>query len=315
VLATGRTADDGSYSLPYTVDAGTMVHVLAATTSDVGTRPLKVTKTNGSVHGFGSASFATGGNVQRDVLITEASKEAEAFNVFDMMVIGADVVRTRMGVATIEPIVAIWQNGSSDGTYYDGSLHLLGSSSDDDGYDDAVILHEFGHYVEAVYGGTDSPGGSHNGSAVDPRLGWSEGWATYFSSSARGNRFYMDSNSGGGFGDDLEVSVTMANAGGSMSQNVSENMVSQMLWDVGDGPPGDDDPRSGGDRHEDVMKIEVQYLRAGIGQARGVNGVDLVDWLDGWFKQQGLSTCAALRSIAQKHQFPYDFSAPGAACP
>jgi hypothetical protein len=315
VLATGRTDDQGHYSLSFEAAAGTMVHVLAATTSSAPERPVKVTKRNNNVHGAASTSFAAAASTQKDVLATEASHLGGAFNVFDQMIDGIDAVHVRMGIGQLQPLKAIWENGSQQGTYYDGSLNLLGGPDDDDGYDDAVILHEFGHYVEGVYGGTDSPGGGHDGSPADPRLGWSEGQATYFSSAVRNNHYYMDSNSGGGFGDDLEGRVTKATATGPMTQNVSENMVAQILWDIGDGPASDDDARTGGDRHEDVMKIENEYLANGITSTRGVQGVDLVDWLDGWFKLRGLSTCAAVRSILQTHTFPYDFHAPGANCP
>ena len=169
--------------------------------------------------------------------------------------------------------------------------------------------------MEAIYGGTDSPGGSHGGEAVDPRLGWSEGFSTYFSSAARANAFYMDSNSGGGFGDDLEHTVVKGQASGPMTQDMSEETVAEVLWDIGDGQSGDDDQRSQGDRHEDVLKVQTLYLKTSNGP-RGVTGVDLVDWLDGWFKLEGTSTCAAVRSIVvTTHTFPYDFNAPGAACP
>jgi hypothetical protein len=315
VLASGRSKDDGTYSLNYEAPAGTMVHISVAASSDVPDRPVKVRKLNDAIHGFGGASFAAAPSLSKDVLVTQASNEAQAFNIFDMMVLGADTVRLRMGVATIDPVDCYWQPGSTQGTYYDGALNLLGGPSDDDGYDDAVILHEFGHYVESTYGRSDNPGGGHNGEADDPRLAWSEGFSTYFSSVARGNVYYMDSNSGGGFGDNLDTGVTKANGSGPMTQDVSENMVSQMLWDIGDGPANDDDQRSGGDRHEDVLKIQTAYLKNGIGTTRGVNGVDLVDGLDGWFKKYGTATCAALKSIASTHTFPYDFKAPGAICP
>jgi hypothetical protein len=66
-------------------------------------------------------------------------------------------------------------------------LYILGGnngdvkSSDTDHFDDSVILHEYGHFLEAHYGHSDSPGGSHNGNfIIDPRLAWSEGFANYF---------------------------------------------------------------------------------------------------------------------------------------
>jgi hypothetical protein len=320
VLATGRTADDGTYSLSYDTPAGTMVHVLAATTSDLPTRPVKCVKSNNAVHGLASASFAAAVGTTQNILAKQAGSLAQPFNVFDQLITGIDTVHLRMGASTLSPIVAHWQIGDTDGTYYNGSLNLLGViNGDDDGNDDAVILHEFGHYVEDVYGQSDSPGGSHSGERVDPRLGWSEGWATYFSSAARGISFYADSMNAGaaGFGDDLEHTVFPdQDPNGPMTQTVSEETVAEVLWDIGDGQANDDDPRAGGDRHEDVMKVQTEYLHSGVTATRGVSGIDFVDFLDGWFKLRGTSTCAALRTIVVTvHKFPYDFNAPGAACP
>jgi hypothetical protein len=317
VLATGRTADDGTYSLSYDAPAGTMVHVLVATTSDLASRPVKVVKKAPSnvVHGLAGPSFASAVGVTQNLLAKESASLGQAFNVFDQMITGIDTVRARMGAASLSPIVTHWQINSDDGTYYNGSINLLGGPDDDDGYDDAVILHEFGHYVEAIYGKSSSPGGGHGGEAVDPRLGWSEGFSTYFSSAARGNQFYMDSNANGGFGDDLENALVKY-SGTNMTGLMSEETVAEVLWDIGDGQASDDDPRGGGDRHEDVMKVQIEYLHSGVTATRGVSGIDLVDFLDGWFKLRGTSTCTALRTIiATTHTFPYDFAASGAACP
>nr|HPI41570.1 hypothetical protein [Pseudobdellovibrionaceae bacterium] len=55
---------------------------------------------------------------------------------------------------------------------------------DTDHFDNSVILHEYGHFLEDVYGKSESPGGSHNGDfIIDPRLAWSEGWANYIQAS------------------------------------------------------------------------------------------------------------------------------------
>lgn len=55
------------------------------------------------------------------------------------------------------------------------------STADTDHFDRAVIIHEYGHFLEDVYAKSDSPGGSHNGNfIIDPRLAWSEGWAYFF---------------------------------------------------------------------------------------------------------------------------------------
>ncbi|MBX2996206.1 MAG: hypothetical protein KF681_15380 [Bdellovibrionaceae bacterium] len=86
---------------------------------------------------------------------------------------------------------------SSGGGIYTG-LYILGGiegsvCADTDHFDNSVILHEYGHFLEHVYATSDSPGGSHNGNKIiDPRLAWSEGWANFFQAVALGRPFYRD---------------------------------------------------------------------------------------------------------------------------
>ena len=48
-------------------------------------------------------------------------------------------------------------------------------------FDDFVIIHEFGHFLEDQCGKLSTPGGLHHLIArIDPRLAWTEGWANYF---------------------------------------------------------------------------------------------------------------------------------------
>ncbi|MES3036626.1 MAG: hypothetical protein V4736_01850, partial [Bdellovibrionota bacterium] len=56
-------------------------------------------------------------------------------------------------------------------------------TADTDHFDDTIVIHEYGHFLEDVYAKQDSPGGSHDGDfIIDPRLAWSEGWANFFQS-------------------------------------------------------------------------------------------------------------------------------------
>ena len=58
----------------------------------------------------------------------------------------------------------------------------LGNTSleNTDHFDDYVIIHELGHFVEDNCGQLITPGGSHvMVSRIDPQLAWSEGWANY----------------------------------------------------------------------------------------------------------------------------------------
>lgn len=312
-LAMGVTGDDGSYSLTFDGVSGQPIHVLAIPDSTAPTRPLQVVKNDGTLHGFGGATFPTA-TTEHDVLVTVESGAAGAFNIFDVVVVGLDRLRALDPAQPLRRVTAVWEVGSSDGTYYfNNELHLLGLASDDDGFDDTVILHELGHHVEDAYGRSDSPGGGHDGTPTDPRLAWSEGFATYFALAIRDLPVYMDSNAGGGWAYNADTSLTKANPGGPLTQPVSEDMVSEILWDMGDAPATDDDPLAG--VHDPVILVQ-RFLKTATLRAVGTSGVDLVDALDAWFVTAGLDSCTAVRSIVNTERtFPYDYGGSAGACP
>ncbi len=103
---------------------------------------------------------------------------------------------------------------------------------DTDEYDQHVLVHEWGHYLEDRLGRTDSPGGSHTISArLDPRLAFSEGWANAFSAMVLGDPIYKDSlglTQGSGFTFDVE-SNTAVNEGW-----YNESSVHSVLYDIFD---------------------------------------------------------------------------------
>ncbi len=317
-LAAGIVSDDGSYTLSYDTDDGTALHVSVAAYSALPARPISVKRNQSQVHSFGGETFTAADDVTQDLVVTDGSAVSEAFNIFDQLVQVMDAIGEVLGDPTPRALSAIWSRGSNQGTYYDPwstSIWLLGASSDDDGYDDTVILHESGHYVEDTQGRSDNPGGNHDGTATDPRLAWSEGFSTYWAMAMRGDSVYMDSNSYGGWGWDGDSSVTWASASGGMSQDVSENMVAEDLWDLGDSGGDDDDPMTSAG-HAAVLRVEVDYLSTATLRSVGVSGVDLVDFLDGWFLSRGLGACSATREVVTgTRAFPYDYAGPAGACP
>ncbi|MCF6281836.1 MAG: hypothetical protein L3J28_06420 [Candidatus Polarisedimenticolaceae bacterium] len=64
---------------------------------------------------------------------------------------------------------------------------MLNQSGDTDHFDDDVLLHEFGHFIETQYLTSDSPGGCHflTDNDLDLRLAWGEGWGTFFASAVK----------------------------------------------------------------------------------------------------------------------------------
>jgi hypothetical protein len=304
-LATVSTSDDGTFTLRYTAAATAQVRVTAYSRSRATARPARVRDASGYLHAQGTAAFAAGAAPPVDLLIT-ATGNAAAWNALDNMVRGMDLLRAH-GAGTISPLIVYWQLGSATGSYYQGGtneLHLDG----DDGYDDVVALHEFGHYVQDEYSASDNPGGAHDGSPADPRLAWGEGGATWFAIAARGVPYYIDYSSGGGWSVELEARVHAASMTGGLSQNISEWMVAEVMWDVSDGAlDGDSDPMSLGSR-ADVLDVLFGYLLDANRPDRGHSGVDLVDWLDSWFHEQGAASCSGMRTLLRdRYHFPYDF--------
>lgn len=95
--------------------------------------------------------------------------------------------------------LAVGQIGT---TFYGGTdsggvhrIYILGAANTDtDEYDDHVIVHEWGHYFQAVASRDDSIGGSHaSNDRLDPRVAFSEGWGNAWSGIALGDPLYRDS--------------------------------------------------------------------------------------------------------------------------
>ncbi|MEK7356871.1 MAG: hypothetical protein AAB250_10505, partial [Bdellovibrionota bacterium] len=145
-----------------------------------------------------------------------------AFNILDQILNAQEYLRTKTSgcsgtfgdcsAFTTAPLVLVyWTPGLSPGVYYgisggisfylndDKELYILGGISGDtevsdmDHFDNSVIVHEYGHFIEDQFGNPDSPGGSHNGnSVIDPRLAWGEGWANFFQAAVTGVPYYRD---------------------------------------------------------------------------------------------------------------------------
>lgn len=160
------------------------------------------------------------GNINADA-INSGELLGAAFNIFEQIVKANEFLQAQVGTCaftgcnavTVAPKVQIyWTKGFNPNAYFDSSsglsfylpgyrkLYILGGvdgdiyNSDTDHFDNSVILHEYGHFLEDVYTKTDSPGGSHSGnSIVDPRLAWGEGWGNFIQAAIRDEAKYRDS--------------------------------------------------------------------------------------------------------------------------
>lgn len=176
-------------------------------------------------------------------LATDANLKGAAFNILDQIYKAHDyLLNNTGGTFTVnQKIQAYWSKGVNPVTYFGGDadsgvsfyipgtnrLYILGgvhgdiTVSDTDHFDDSIIIHEFGHFVEDNYSKSDSPGGTHYGLyTIDPRLAWSEGFATYFASQVLNDPIYKDTY---GYNDSDGDPGTGYNYYYDMENNLNEN--------------------------------------------------------------------------------------------
>ncbi len=228
-----------------------------------------------------SASFTLAGNETSKAVTLSAATytgtlEGGAFNILDQIFQANEYIRNNSACAfcttfTVASKVRVfWTPGLSPGAYYSqptasisffissdepaygmaSGIYIMGGVNnstcvDTDHYDNSVIIHEYGHFLESAFAYTNSPGGSHNGnSVIDPRLAWSEGWSNFLQGAVRGEARYLDTtgNSDCSGGTGISVSLNLENIvsgqdavsgatylGEGIFREVS---VSRVLWDT-----------------------------------------------------------------------------------
>ena len=267
VLGNGYTDAAGNYSIIVSDDQPRTVYARVMTSSQnvpglnlevsddtVNPRPVYALGSDSRQRAAGQAAVDFGATLAPLAVGEKPYTElaAQAFNTYDMGVYAADWVAALEGARPTTLLRVGWnpnrETARTGSSYGSGRLNL----SDDDGYDDANILHEVGHYITSLYSRSNSPGGSHGLSDPyqDPRLSWGEGIATWFSGAILQHfnlpvpHVYSDRNSfgtSGGFGYHFE-SVSSSQRG-----PAAEAGITAAVWDIidsaatADGIAGDDD--------------------------------------------------------------------------
>jgi hypothetical protein len=202
------------------------------------------------------------------------SLEGGAFNIYDQILNANNFLRaqtddcqsafTDCAPFTVAPKATVyWAPGVNPASYFGiGSaisffeqdsavLYILGGlngnvdDEDTDHFDNSVIIHEYGHFLESQFSASDSPGGSHDAnSVIDPRLAWSEGWANFFGLAVSGDPTYRDTygNSDGTSGyyflNDLETNSPSQDVPATLGEgNFREFSITRALWDSIDPHP------------------------------------------------------------------------------
>lgn len=112
-----------------------------------------------------------------------------------------------------------------------GNLYILGAEGvDTDEFDDHIIAHEFGHYLENKIFRSDSIGGPHGlNDVLDPRVAFGEGYGNAISAMTFNDAIYVDTtgvNQAGGF----SLNVSSAPAGNQQKTIYNEGAMQYFLW-------------------------------------------------------------------------------------
>ena len=258
VVAEGQTGADGRFALAGPGDAATL-RVFARVRVRGHDVAIATDSNGGETHHLDvpldpPARARTGEDeAPLEVHAVDLTGDAGALHVVDTLLLGLDTVQRWTG-HTLPPVFAYWvRGGTREWSFYrgerpDGSgrfaLELLGgdpgqaSVTDTDEHDEAIVLHELGHFVMDRLTSDSSTGGTHpRGVGVDPGLAWEEGRATWFALSALGIPTYQDTIGVQPWGR-LRVDEDIESGLDEVPGIGSESGVSKVLWDLADGAEG-----------------------------------------------------------------------------
>ncbi|MES2854970.1 MAG: hypothetical protein V4692_03855, partial [Bdellovibrionota bacterium] len=220
----GETDGTGNFSINLPNDGGTYsVRVYSRSNNSSNTAYIMDTPTANVEYSLSSSVVSTGVPAPLTLVApATGTMTGAAFNILDQILNSQEYLRAQtLGctadyaqceVFTTAPLVYVyWKKGVSPGVYYgisgpisfylngDRQLYILGGVNgntdvaDMDHFDNSIIIHEYGHFIEDQFGNPDSPGGSHDGdSIIDPRLAWGEGWANFFQAAVTQDPYYRD---------------------------------------------------------------------------------------------------------------------------
>lgn len=220
VKATTNTTSDGAYSFIIQKNSVIKVRVKAQLLSSMSPSwDFKVTDntSNNGLYVLDGALASVGTqNSKRnlnaisgwDGTSYSATRAAAPFAILDNIYTAVNRISAAGNKKNLSPLELRWstKNSAADGdsskgeigtSYYDGSaIYILGDANNDtDEYDPHVLLHEWGHYLEAELFRSDSIGGDHSdGELLDLRVAMSEGFANAFSGMMINDINYADAS-------------------------------------------------------------------------------------------------------------------------
>ncbi len=233
----------------------------------------------------GTQQFPTGAGDFGDFILDHGSG-AVVMNILDEAVSGAlEYQAVDGGLPSGGTLYIEWDDISSPGSYYFGNQISLNT---DDGWDDSVIVHEYGHWVDSISWTTGQPGGAHfvNDTQQDPRLSFGEGFASYWQCAVKHREgepyptWYIDTNGSSGAGG-LGFSYDNEGPSYGVVGLASEVIVTATLYDIIDGPSSTDNTPGVDDENLELSPTEV--WEALNGNEMFIGYITLEDFWDSWF--------------------------------
>lgn len=264
----GSTDDSGNFSIVVPVSSSTNTLKVNSRISNSVTKAYIMNDPTNKDHYSLETTFTPSSSISVGTLVATASGDilGGAFNILDRIYSANKFLYTSTANCTSTfsdcvpfteaPLAYVyWKKGFNPGEYVsagalsyylpgENELYILGGSSgdvdnsDSDHFDNSVIVHEYGHFIEDNFSKTNSPGGSHTGnSIIDARLAWGEGWGDFFQAAVLNDPVYRDTsgNPDGSadvlFSEDLET-VDHDKPSTAGEGNFREFAITRLLWDA-----------------------------------------------------------------------------------
>jgi hypothetical protein len=310
-LARGKTDASGCFSIAVSDSATRTVYLRVLTTStQTSGLVIKVQAPGGAVYAIRTANLPNHGpntHVNWGTLVAAVGSGGEAFNVFDQLKDGAEFVKAVKGSYPSPTVTVNWaaNAGELGASYLTGCCTII--LRDYAGYDDTVILHEWGHYVEYQYWGNQNPTGTHALADCNQslKLAFPEGRATWFGNSVKrhfnraASNVYLRTTGAAGPGGlqnwfDLEGEPQYPCDG-----YASEVAIARSLWDIHDGASTPDATPGVDDGPMDTLSLaDFESWQVNAGPARTATSITYESFWDGWFDPSiNNGNLAAMRSL------------------
>ena len=330
-LAPAATADDGTFTLLVPPNSTFKVGVVSST-SHSGTRAhLEVrdpadqklyTVAMGDDAGGAFFTGASGSPVSVTLPSLAAHpssrRPAGIFNILDAALTSSDMARAHRG-SPLPILTLYWSPTSTEGSYFlptagpnsGAAIFVRGGNSDADDtdeFDDAVLEHEYGHFIIETDSRDSSLGGGHTlGTANYAALAFNEGLASFLSILARGKPLYEDA---AGITGPAPTQFTLDPEGGRPQSEIHgihcEETVLEVLWDLADGAEGRPDTDADGVALTgDVLYAALKSL------ATREHTVTLIEYLNALVASGAISTATVQTLLLHPENQHVSFPATG----